>query len=212
MVQPNQWQIIKNPLIESNLTIVRNKNTKRSDFCQAITNIAKLLVFSVTANWTTKPVTVETPFVKTQGLILEKPVVLIPILRAGMALLEGFKDLLPTAKIGHIGMYRDKQSFQAYEYYFNVPQLKENDEIVLLDPMVATANTVINAIKRLKKENPACQISLVSIITSQYAKQKIDQSLTNINIYTVNIDPDLNEKKYIIPGFGDAGDRFFGTE
>ena len=212
MAKNNIWKIVKNPLIESNLTILRNKKTKRKDFCKAITDIAKLLVFAISNDWKTTSIQINTPLTKTNSLTLNEKVALIPILRAGVALLEGFQDLIPDAEIGHIGLYRDKKNFQVHEYYFKMPQLANKTQIVVLDPMIATANTVIKAIKRLQANSGDCQISLVSIITSDYAKRKIDQTLQNIKIYTVNIDPELNTKKYIIPGLGDAGDRFFGTE
>lgn len=210
-VENNWWKTVKNPLIEHHLVTLRNKETETEDFSRAIVRIAKLLVFAVAQDWETDQVRVTTPFVETNALVLKKPVVLIPILRAGLALLEGFRDLIPDAKIGHIGLYRNKSNFQACEYYFKIPELSGNEQIVILDPMVATANTVIAAIKRLRANHPDCQISLVSVITSTYAKKRIDQVLKGVKVYTVSIDPELNKKKYIIPGFGDAGDRFFGT-
>lgn len=212
MQKGNFWKIVQHPLVESNLVIIRNKFTARGDFCKSIANIAKLLVFIVAQDWETKKIKVHTPFITTSGLTLKSKIILIPILRAGLALLEGFKDLMPQAQIGHIGLYRNKTNFQACEYYFKIPPLNDDDQVVILDPMIATANTAITAIKKLLAINRRCQISLVSVITSAEAQKKLNQTFENIKFYTVSIDPELNAKKYIIPGFGDAGDRFFGTE
>ena len=211
-IKNNQWKIIKSPLIEHNLTTLRKKDTSRTQFCQAMVNIAKLLVNSVTKKWQTKKISVETPFTKTTATILAEEIILVPIMRAGLALLEGFKELIPEAKISHIGLYRNQNNFQVCEYYFKFPKVETNSQIIVLDPMVATAKTAITAIQKIQKVSKNCEIHFVSIIASQYAKKQIEEKIKGINIYTVNIDPKLNEKKYIVPGFGDAGDRFFGTK
>ncbi len=208
----NQWKVIEHPLIKDNLTKLRDKNTKKIDFAASLKIISNLLIFEVCKNIKTKLKTIHTPFVETQSPILSQKIILISILRAGLGMLESFKEILPNAKIGHIGLKRSEEKFNfIQQYYLNLPEINDNDYVIVLDPMIATGNSAIKAINEIRKINNQSKIIFVSIIVSKISKQNIDQKIKNISFFTTATDPKLNKKQYIIPGLGDAGDRFFGT-
>lgn len=206
----NNWNVIKHPLISNELVKLRNKTTTRTQFNLALKNIAKLLVFNVGQHLKTKKSTVETPFQTTTCDVVVNKIILIAILRAGLGMLSGFKSIIDNAKIGFIGLKRNKQDFQnPSRYYLNLPSIDRNSTVIILDPMIATGNTAIKAIREVQKINNKCQIIFVSIIVAKAAQKQIEQNVEAVEFITTQIDPILNAKKYIVPGFGDAGDRLF---
>lgn len=203
---------LKHPLIEHKLAVLRDKKTGTKEFRELISEIAMFLCYEAMSNVTLKEVEVETPLEKLKTHKLdEDEYAFIPILRAGMGMLEGVIRVIPTAKIGHIGMYRDEKTFEPVNYFFKVPKGIEEKEVYLLDPMLATGGSAIDAIDLLK-EKGVKKIKFLSIISAPEGLEAVTKKHPDVEIYTACIDRCLNENKYICPGLGDAGDRIYGTK
>jgi uracil phosphoribosyltransferase len=202
--------VLNHPLITHKLTQLRRKETGTKDFRENLSEIAGLMAFEITRNLTLKDVTVETPLTSCKTKELAVDVVLIPILRAGLGMVDGISKLIPTAKIGHIGIYRDHLTLMPMTYYSKFPLNLPESVVMLLDPMLATGGSSSDAIKILK-EHGARTIKLVCIIGAPEGVKKIETDHPDVEIYIAELDEKLNENGYIVPGLGDAGDRLFGT-
>ena len=203
--------LIKSPFLEYKLTILRNKKTTNSLFRQTMNEISYLIAAEVLKYLKYKRVSVQTPLTKTLGKDLSKTIVIVPILRAGLGLIEGFVKFLPDAEKGHIGLYRDEQTYRPVEYLCKLPRIKNKDFIVL-DPMLATGNSAIEAINLIKRSGVRLSsIKLVSLLAAPEGIQNIKKHHKGLHFFTCSIDKKLNKNKFIVPGLGDAGDRYMGT-
>jgi len=203
--------LIKSPFLEYKLTILRNKKTTNSLFRQTMNEISYLIAAEVLKYVKYKRVSVQTPLTKTLGKDLSKTIVIVPILRAGLGLIEGFIKFLPDAEKGHIGLYRDEQTYRPVEYLCKLPRIKNKDFIVL-DPMLATGNSAIEAINLIKRSGVRLSnIKLVSLLSAPEGIQNIKKHHKGLHFFTCSIDKKLNKNKFIVPGLGDAGDRYMGT-
>lgn len=207
----NGGMVLKHPLIEHKLGIIRNKETKTKEFRETVNEIAGLLTYEITRNLKLKPKQIDTPVSKTTVYELEDEVVIVPILRAGLGMVDGIHNLVPNAKIGHIGLYRDEETLEAKEYYAKFPTNIKNSTVLLIDPMLATGNSTVKAIEILK-EKGVKEIIFVGIVGSPTGVKKIQETNPDVKIYLAALDEKLNENGYIVPGLGDAGDRLFGTK
>ena len=203
--------LIKSSFLEYKLTILRNKKTTNSLFRQTMNEISYLIAAEVLKYVKYKRVSVQTPLTKTLGKDLSKTIVIVPILRAGLGLIEGFIKFLPDAEKGHIGLYRDEQTYRPVEYLCKLPKIKNKDFIVL-DPMLATGNSAIEAINLIKRSGVTLSnIKLVSLLAAPEGIQNIKKHHKGLHFFTCSIDKKLNKNKFIVPGLGDAGDRYMGT-
>ena len=203
--------LIKSSFLEYKLTILRNKKTTNSLFRQTMNEISYLIAAEVLKYVKYKRVSVQTPLTKTLGKDLSKTIVIVPILRAGLGLIEGFIKFLPNAEKGHIGLYRDEQTYRPVEYLCKLPKIKNKDFIVL-DPMLATGNSAIEAINLIKRSGVTLSnIKLVSLLAAPEGIQNIKKHHKDLHFFTCSIDKKLNKNKFIVPGLGDAGDRYMGT-
>ncbi len=204
--------ILDHPLIRHKIALLRDKATGTKQFRELIEEITTLITFESFKEVKTKTVEVETPLEKCeQKVVVEGSVAIVPILRAGLGMVSGVHTLFPTAKVGHIGMYRDEQTLEPKEYYCKLPEVIEHMQVVLLDPMLATGGSACDAINLLKKRG--CKdIKLMNIIGAPEGVKKVAEAHPDVNIYLSTLDRCLNENGYILPGLGDAGDRLFGTK
>ena len=203
--------LIKSSFLEYKLTILRNKKTTNSLFRQTMNEISYLIAAEVLKYVKYKRVSVQTPLTKTLGKDLSKTIVIVPILRAGLGLIEGFIKFLPNAEKGHIGLYRDEQTYRPVEYLCKLPKIK-NKDFVVLDPMLATGNSAIEAINLIKRSGVTLSnIKLVSLLAAPEGIQNIKKHHKGLHFFTCSIDKKLNKNKFIVPGLGDAGDRYMGT-
>ena len=204
--------IIKHPLIEHKLSIIRNKNTSTKEFRELIKEISMILCYEAMRDAKLDKTEIETPIRKMKTNHLnEDNYAFIPILRAGLGMLDGVIFLLPTAKVGHIGMYRDEKTFEPVNYFFKVPDKIEKREVILLDPMLATGGSACDAIDLLKSRGVK-KIKFLSIISAPEGLKKVNEKYPDVEIFTAWCDEKLNKNKYIVPGLGDAGDRIYGTK
>ena len=203
--------VTDHPLVESKLTLLRDKNTGNKEFRELVREIATFICYEATRDAPLVEIEVETPVTKTTARITNQKYVVVPILRAGIGMVDGVSGLLPTAKIGHIGMYRDPESLEPVDYYYKMPPDSEDREVLLLDPMIGTGGTAVSAITFLKK-NGIKKIKLLSLLASPEGSARLMESHPDVTIYTAAIDERLNDLGYIVPGLGDAGDRLFGTK
>ncbi|HSH35647.1 uracil phosphoribosyltransferase [Schnuerera sp.] len=204
--------VLDHPLIKHKLTFIRDKNTGPKEFRELVKEISTLMAYEVTRDLTLEEVEIETPLAKTKSQIISgKKLGLVPILRAGLGMVEGMLELLPAAKVGHVGLYRDPDTFKPVEYYCKLPQDIEERELIVLDPMLATGGSAMAAIHFLK-EKGANSIKLVCLIAAPEGIEAVHNQYPDVDIYVTSIDEGLNEHAYIVPGFGDAGDRLFGTK
>tara|TARA_X000000368_G_C22935384_1_gene669630 strand:+ start:232 stop:852 length:621 start_codon:yes stop_codon:yes gene_type:complete len=203
--------LIQSPFLEYKLTILRNKKTPNSLFRQTMNESSYLIAAEVLKFLTFKKTSVQTPIRRTQGKILSQQIILVPILRAGLGLLEGFIKFLPDSEKGHIGLYRDEQTYKPVEYLFKLPKTK-NKKIIILDPMLATGNSSIAAINLVRGKGVKIKdIFLVSLLAAPEGVKNIQKNQKGLHIFTCKIDSKLNHNKFIVPGLGDAGDRYMGT-
>ena len=203
---------LKHPLIEHKLAILRDKNTGTKEFRELIKEIGMFLCYEAMKDADLEKVTIETPIEKYEtGKLNEDNYAFIPILRAGMGMLDGVISVVPNAKIGHIGMYRDEKTFKPINYFFKVPANIEDKQVILLDPMLATGGSAIDAIELLKSKGVK-KIKFLCIISAPEGLEAVTNKFPDVEIYTAHIDDHLNENAYICPGLGDAGDRIFGTK
>lgn len=203
---------IKHPLILHKLSMIRDKNTGSKDFRELVEEVSMLMAYEVTRDVQTTEIEIETPICKTTCTVLAgKKMAIVPILRAGLGMVEGMIKLIPAAKIGHIGLYRDEETLQPVEYFCKLPQDIAERDVIVVDPMLATGGSAADAITLLKKKG-AKQIRLMCLISSPEGIDLVKKSHPDVDIYVACIDEKLNEHGYIVPGLGDAGDRLFGTK
>ena len=203
---------ITNPLITHKLSILRDKKTGTKEFRELISEIAMFLCYEAFSDAKLDEIEIETPITKMNTFRLnEDKYAFLPILRAGMGMVDGVLKVLPNAKIGHIGMYRDEVTFEPHNYYFKVPKDIVNREVIILDPMLATGGSALDTIKELKSIGVK-NIKFLCIIAAPEGLKKVEEAYPDVQIYAASIDDHLNENKYIVPGLGDAGDRIFGTK
>ena len=203
--------VLDHALIKHKLTIMRDKNTSTYIFKQNLDEIAKLMAYEVTRNVPIRDKVIETPVCQMVGKEIDQQIVLVPILRAGIGLVDGFRDIIPTAKIGHIGMYRDEETLIPHEYYARCPSGLEDSLVIVVDPMLATGGSASMAIQNIK-ERGAKNILLVCLVGAPEGVALIEKEHPDVNITLAALDEKLNEHGYIVPGLGDAGDRLFGTD
>ncbi|BDR65914.1 uracil phosphoribosyltransferase [Clostridium tetani] len=203
---------IAHPLILHKLTLIRDKNTGAKDFRELVEEVAMLMAYEVTRDFNLKEVEIETPICKTKSKVLAgKKVAIVPILRAGLGMVDGILKLIPAAKVGHIGLYRDEKTLTPVEYFCKLPQDIEEREIIVTDPMLATGGSASDAIALLKKRG-AKYIRLVCLVAAPEGIKVVMDAHPDVDIYVASIDEKLDESGYIVPGLGDAGDRLFGTK
>ena len=209
---PNHLTIVDHPLVQHKLTIMRDKATSTAVFRQLLREISQLLAYEVTRGLPMTTKRVETPMQEMDAPTLDgKKLALISILRAGNGLLDGMLELIPSARVGFVGLYRDEETLQPVQYYFKVPEAMEDRLVIAVDPMLATGNSSVAAINLLK-EAGATNIIFLCLLASPEGVATMKAAHPDVRIVTASLDESLNEKGYIIPGLGDAGDRMFGTK
>jgi uracil phosphoribosyltransferase len=202
--------VVDHPLVRVHVTIIRDQATGVDQFRHHLTQLARLLAFPVLHDLVCESMAVSTPMAVTTGYRLAYEPILVPVLRAGLGLVDGFRDLIPGSIVSHLGMYRDHRTLKPIRYYSNFPENRQNHPFVLLDPMLATGGSAVDALNFLKEEG-ARHIRLVSIIAAPEGVQQVEALHSDVPIYTAALDDHLDERGYIVPGLGDAGDRQFGT-
>lgn len=207
----SELYIIEHPLVQTKLTMLRDKNTGNKEFRELVSEIASLICYEATKSFQVKEVEVEGILCKSKGYNLSKKVGIVPILRAGLGMVDGILNLIPNANVGHIGLYRDPETLLPVEYYCKLPVSPENTDILLLDPMLATGGTAIAAMQFIK-ERGFKNIKFLCLIASPEGIKKVNEAHPDVDIYAASLDTCLNDHGYIIPGLGDAGDRIFGTK
>jgi uracil phosphoribosyltransferase len=205
-----QVRVIDHPLAAANLSILRAKTTPPDLFRRHLQELSVLLFFEASRAWGTSAIQVETPLALCPGAVLANPIVLVPILRAGLGMLDGIQRAIPDAAIGHIGLYRDAETLRPVSYYEKVPVNVTAAEVLLLDPMLATGNTASEAASILKAQG-ARSIRFLCVVACPAGIAQFQRDHPDVQIITAAIDPDLDDHGYIVPGLGDAGDRYFGT-
>ncbi|MCH8924519.1 MAG: uracil phosphoribosyltransferase [Proteobacteria bacterium] len=209
---PDNVTLVDHPLVQHKLALMRRKETRTAEFRQLLREIALLLGYEVTRDLPLTSEDIETPLTEMTAPRLEgKKMVLVSILRAGNGLLEGMLDLIPSARVGHIGLYRDPETLVAVEYYFKVPRDLSDRLVIVVDPMLATGNSAVAAVGRLKEEG-ANNIKFVCLLAAPEGIQAFSEAHPDVHIITAAIDDHLNDHGYIVPGLGDAGDRLYGTK
>ncbi|MGN1315666.1 MAG: uracil phosphoribosyltransferase [Acutalibacteraceae bacterium] len=204
--------IMDHPLIQHKLSILRDVNTPSKEFRALISEIATLICYDATRDLPLEEVDVETPICVTKAKVLSgKKVAVVPILRAGLGMVDGMLALLPSAKVGHIGLYRDPNTLQPVEYYCKLPADIEQREVFVVDPMLATGGSAIDAISQIKKRGPK-HIKFLGIIAAPEGLKALSEAHPDVDIIVASLDEKLNDHGYIVPGLGDAGDRIFGTK
>jgi len=209
---PGNVHVIDHPLVQHKLTLMRRKTTSTANFRKLLNEVAALMAYEVTRDVPMQEIEIETPLETMKSRVIDgKKLVFVPILRAGTGLLDGFLSVIPGARVGHIGMYRDPSTLRPVEYYFKMPSgMRERDAIVL-DPMLATGNSAVLAVTRLNLEQPR-SIRLVCLVAAPEGIATFTKAHPGVPVYTAAIDRQLNDHGYILPGLGDAGDRIFGTK
>lgn len=204
--------VIDHPLVQHKLTLLRNKDASTKSFRTLLREISTLMTYEVLRDIPTQEVEVETPLEVTRGRVIDgKKLVFVSILRAGSGILDGMLDVVPGARVGHIGLYRDPKTHIAVEYYFKMPHDLHERDVVLVDPMLATGNSAVAAVERLKEHSPR-SIKFVCLLTCPEGVAALHEAHPDVAIFTAAVDRALDEHGYIVPGIGDAGDRIFGTK
>lgn len=203
--------LIQHPLVQHKLTLMRQKDASTNSFRTLLHEISALMAYELTRDIALHPVEIETPMEKMTGQLIDgKKLVFVSILRAGTGILDGMLSIVPAARVGHIGLYRDPETLRAVEYYFKMPSHTEERDVVLVDPMLATGNTAVAAIERVKALKPR-SIKFACLLACPEGIRTVHVAHPEVPIYTCAIDRELNDHGYILPGLGDAGDRIFGT-
>jgi uracil phosphoribosyltransferase len=209
---PGKVHVIDHPLVQHKLTLMRSKETSTSTFRNLLREISMLLAYEVCRDMPTATIEIETPIAKTRAPVLDgKKIVLLAILRAGNGILDGMLEILPSARVGHIGLYRDPKTLEPVEYYYKVPETMSDRDAIIVDPMLATGNSAAAAVARVKRSGPRA-IKFVCLLTCPEGLRVFHAAHPDVPVYTAAIDDHLNDKSYIVPGLGDAGDRLFGTK
>ena len=204
--------IFDHPLIQHKLSILRNKNTSSKDFRALVHEISMLMCYEATRDLPLEDVEIETPICKaTVKHIAGKKLAIVPILRAGLGMVEAISSLIPSARIGHIGLYRDEETLKPVEYYCKLPKDISERDVIVVDPMLATGGSAIDAVSQIKLRNPR-SIRFMGIIAAPEGIKAFTEAHPDVHVYVAALDEKLNEKGYIVPGLGDAGDRIFGTK
>jgi uracil phosphoribosyltransferase len=207
-----QVNVIGHPLVQHKLTLMRRRETSTTSFRALLAEISMLLAYEVTRDMQVTMEEIETPLMAMKSPVLEgKKIVLISILRAGNGLLDGMLRILPSARVGHVGLYRNHETLEAVEYFFKVPSEMEDRDAIVLDPMLATGNSAVAAVERIKKVNPR-SVKFVCLLAAPEGIATFHERHPDVPVYTAAVDQRLNDKGYILPGLGDAGDRLFGTK
>lgn len=204
-------KVLHHPLITHKLTQMRQKDTGTKDFRQNLDEIAGLMAYEITRDVPTRKVEIMTPVSVCMSEEMAKEIVLVPILRAGLGMVDGIRSLIPTAKVGHIGLYRDEETLEPHEYFAKFPSNLPDSVVMVLDPMLATGGSASAAIEMIKKRG-ATGIKLVCLVGAPEGVKRIEEDHPDVDIYLAALDEKLNEHGYIVPGLGDAGDRIFGTK
>ncbi|MCP4444106.1 MAG: uracil phosphoribosyltransferase [Myxococcales bacterium] len=205
-------QVIDHPLVQHKLTIMRRKETSVAKFRLLLQEISMLLGYEVTRDMPLTNQRIETPLMEMDAPMIDgKKVVVVSILRAGGGIVDGILKILPSARVGHVGLYRDPETLQAVEYYYKMPPNMSDRDVIVVDPMLATGNSAVSALERVQKDNPR-SMKFVCLLAAPEGVETLSKAFPDIDIYTAAIDERLNEKGYILPGLGDAGDRLFGTK
>ncbi len=203
--------IVRHPLVQHKLTLLRNRETPTKIFKELVEEIAMLMAYEATADLTLEPLPVETPLERTSGVrVSGKKLTLVPILRAGLGLVEGILRLVPGARVGHIGLYRDHDTLEPVDYYFKVPSDASERDFLVLDPMLATGGSAVSAVSSLKRAG-AARIRFLCLVAAPEGVRRLADTHPDVSIYCASLDRELNSQGYILPGLGDAGDRLFGT-
>jgi uracil phosphoribosyltransferase len=203
--------VLDHPLIQHKLSILRDRETSTRDFKQLVSEIAMLMAYEVTKDLPTEPVEIETPLERMTGRqVSGKKLTLVPILRAGLGMVDGIAQLIPSARVGHIGLYRDHDTLKPVDYYFKIPAAEVERDFYLLDPMLATGGSAVAAVGALRSAG-ARRIRFLSIVAAPEGVRAMLEAHAEVHIYTAALDRQLNDQGYILPGLGDAGDRLFGT-
>jgi uracil phosphoribosyltransferase len=208
----SQVHVLNHPLVQHKLTLMRDKEASTNTFRHLLNELSSLMAYEITRDVPVQDVQVETPLEVTTGKMIDgKKLVLVSILRAGNGILEGMLNVIPGARVGHIGLYRDPATLQPVEYYFKMPKEMDERDVIVVDPMLATGNSAIAAITRVKALQPK-SIKLACLVSCPEGVAAMQAAHPDVDIYTASIDRQLNDHGYILPGLGDAGDRIFGTQ
>lgn len=203
--------VLEHPLITHKLTQMRKTTTGTKDFRQNLDEIAGLMAYEITRDLPVKPVRIETPVSACDTYELEKDIILVPILRAGLGMVNGICDLIPTVKVAHVGLYRDEETLEPHVYFEKYPKEIKDAVVIIVDPMLATGGSACAAIDMVKRQG-AKNIRLVCLVRAPEGAKEVEKHHPDVDIYLAALDEKLNEKGYIVPGLGDAGDRIFGTK
>lgn len=203
--------ILNHPLIDHKMSIIRDKNTNTKSFRENVNEIGGLITFEITRDLPLKEVQVETPITVTTCKQLSKDVIIVPILRAGLGMVDGIQSIIPTAKVGHVGMYRDEETLEPVEYYAKFPDEITTGTVLVVDPMLATGGSASAAINAVKQRG-AIDIRFVGLVGCPEGVERLNKEHPEVDIYLAALDEKLNEVGYIVPGLGDCGDRLFGTK
>ena len=208
----NNVHLVDHPLVQHKLTLMRRKDASTASFRRLLNELATLMAYEVTREMPMQEIEIETPLEKTTGKVIDgKKLVFVSIMRAGAGILDGMLAVVPGARVGHIGLYRDPKTLTAIEYYFKMPSEMHERDAIVVDPMLATANSAVAAVDRLKEVRPR-SIKFVCLLTCPEGLKAMADAHPDVPVYTAAIDRQLNEHAYILPGLGDAGDRIFGTK
>ena len=208
----NNVHLIDHPLVQHKLSLMRQKDLSTNSFRRLLKELAMLMTYEVTRDMPTQPIEIETPLETMTGQVIDgKKLVFVSILRAGIGILDGMLDIVPGARVGHIGLYRDPRTLTAVEYYFKMPADMAERDVIVVDPMLATGNSAIAAVDRIKEVGPR-SIKFVCLLAAPEGVAALQAAHPDVPIYTAAVDRQLNEHGYILPGLGDAGDRIFGTK
>jgi uracil phosphoribosyltransferase len=209
---PANLHLVSHPLVQHKLTLMRQKTASTSSFRRLLNELSALMAYEVTRDMPTHEIEIETPLEKMQSKVIDgKKLVFVSILRAGNGILEGMLNVVPGARVGHVGLYRDPKTLVAVEYYFKMPHDMQDRDVVIVDPMLATGNSAIAAVDRLKELHPK-SIKFVCLLTCPEGIAALHKAHPDVPIFTAAVDRQLNDHGYILPGLGDAGDRIFGTK
>ena len=208
----NNVFVFDHPLLQHKLTMIRKKETGSKEFRELVEEVSSLMAYEMTQSLPLQEIKINTPICRTTSQVLSgKKIAIVPLMRAGLGMVNGILNMIPVAKVGHMGLYRDPETLQPVEYYAKFPGDIDKRDIFIVDPMLATGGTALAAIEALKKRN-AKHLKFICLIASPEGISALQDTYPDVTIYTGAVDPGLNDKSYISPGFGDAGDRLFGTK